>query len=73
MSRAVLAICLIVVEAWSHYALAQDPVPVETTLIAEVLEKATTPDGRQLQRLAPAGVITQGDVVYYTVKIRNPT
>ena len=53
------------------YALAQDSVPVTTTLVAEVLAPASASDGKQLRELVPAGVITQGDVVYYTVKIRN--
>lgn len=71
--RIFMTICFVVSAAWSHYALAQDSVPVETTLIAEVIENIETGDGRQVQRLVPAGVITQGNVVHYTVKVRNPT
>ena len=68
-----MAICFVVAFALTHYALAEDPVPVETALKAEVLEKFESNDGRQSQRLVPARVITQGDVVYYTLQIRNPT
>lgn len=57
----------------SDYTRAQDPVPVETTLSAEVLETSIGSDGKPMQRLVPANVINQGDVVYYTLKIRNPT
>lgn len=57
----------------SSYALAENEVPVETKLIAEVLETIETPEGKQVQRLVPAQKITQGQVVYYTVQIRNPT
>ena len=66
-------VCFVIANALPHYALAQDSVPVETTLKAEVLEKIQLSDGRQSQRLIPAAVITQGDVVYYTVHVRNPT
>jgi len=72
MYRLFVAICSVVAAVPSHYALAQDSVPVETTLVAEVLEKANSSDGKQVRKLAPAGVITQGEVVYYTVRIRNP-
>lgn len=76
ISRAIygllVTICSVVSGMPSQYALAQDSVPVETTLSAEVLEKASPNDARQARRLVPAGVITQGDVVFYTVKIRNP-
>lgn len=71
--RVVTTICLIAATVPPHYALAQDAVPVETTLVAEVMENVELPDGRQSKRLAPAQVIAQGDVVYYTVQIRNPS
>ena len=32
-----------------------------------------TPDGRETQRFLPATLLTQGQVVYYTVRIHNPT
>jgi uncharacterized repeat protein (TIGR01451 family) len=67
------AICCVTAMVLPHYALGQDSVPVETTLVAEVLEKVPGIDGKPLQRLIPARVVSQGDVIYYTVKIRNPT
>lgn len=63
----------VLIATLSVYALAENEVPVETTLIAEVLETFETPDGKQAQRLVPAKVVKQGQVVYYTVQIRNPT
>jgi uncharacterized repeat protein (TIGR01451 family) len=68
-----LAICCIGASMLPQYALGQDSVPVETTLFAEVLEKVPGVDGKPLQRLVPAGLISQGDVIYYTLKIRTPT
>jgi uncharacterized repeat protein (TIGR01451 family) len=51
--------------------------PVQTTLIAEVRPDNTHGDahgdGRRAQRLIPAAVVSQGQVVFYTVQIRNPT
>lgn len=73
MKRIIFCVFIVVATACSHYALAQEPVPVETALSAEVLEKIDLGDGRQSQRLVPAQTIAQGDVVYYTVKIRNPS
>ena len=54
-------------------AIADEPSPVQTTLVAEVRESSETRDGRRTQRLVPAVVINQGQVVFYTVQIRNPT
>lgn len=63
----------VVIALCSPYASAQDPVPVLTALIAEIRENYDSGEGKQAQRLVPAAVITQGEVVYYTVQIRNPT
>jgi uncharacterized repeat protein (TIGR01451 family) len=73
MKHTWIKVCFVAASVLPHYALAQDSVPVETTLKAEVLEKIELSNGRQSQRLTPAAVITQGDVVYYTVHVRNPT
>lgn len=54
-------------------ALADEPSPVETTLVAEVRETLETSDGRRIQRYVPAAVVDQGQVVFYTVQVRNPT
>jgi uncharacterized repeat protein (TIGR01451 family) len=53
--------------------LADEPSPVETTLVAEVREALDTNDGRRIQRYIPAAVVNQGQVVFYTVQVRNPT
>ncbi len=63
----------VVFALWSQYAFAQDPVPIQTVLIAEIRETYDVGEGKQSQRLVPATVVNQGDVVYYTVQIRNPT
>jgi uncharacterized repeat protein (TIGR01451 family) len=63
----------VIIVLWCQYALAQDPVPVQTSLIAEVRETFQLPDGKVAQRLVPASVLDQGEVVFYTVQIRNST
>lgn len=40
--------------------------------MAEVRETARTPEG-EVHRFLPATLLTQGQVVYYTVRIHNPT
>jgi uncharacterized repeat protein (TIGR01451 family) len=52
---------------------AAEPVQVETTLLAEVRETVQTASGQQIQRLVAAKALSQGQVVYYTVSIHNPT
>lgn len=46
---------------------------VQTTLTAEVREPYVAEDGKQGRRFVSAGVVAQGDTVFYTVQIRNPT
>jgi uncharacterized repeat protein (TIGR01451 family) len=64
---------------FGSHALADEPVaehepsPVQTALLAEVRENFELNDGRRAQRLVPAAVVNQGQVVFYTVQIRNPT
>lgn len=49
-----------------------DPVAIETETVAAVLGTRTLPDGTRMKEWLPATDIRQGQVVYYTVKIRNP-
>jgi len=46
---------------------------VEVQLLAEVRTSALGPDNAPIARFAPATTLSQGEVVYYTVRIRNPT
>jgi uncharacterized repeat protein (TIGR01451 family) len=46
---------------------------VQTTLIAEVREAYVAGNGKPAFRFVPAGVVAQGDTVFYTLQIRNPT
>lgn len=46
---------------------------VVTELVAEVRESIRTPAGLETHRFLPATLLTQGQVVYYTVRIQNPT
>jgi uncharacterized repeat protein (TIGR01451 family) len=46
---------------------------VVTQLIAEVRETMHTPEGAETYRFVPATLLSQGQVVYYTVRIQNPT
>lgn len=53
-------------------ALAED-VDVQTELIAEVREPVGQPPDRLTYRYVPATVLAQGQVVFYTLRITNPT
>lgn len=50
---------------------AQDIVQIETELIAEVRVDDVAGPNPSPARYAPATLVTQGQVVYYTVRIRN--
>jgi uncharacterized repeat protein (TIGR01451 family) len=52
---------------------AQDNNDVETELIAEVRVEFTSGPHKGVARFVPANVLSQGEVVYYTVRIKNPT
>jgi uncharacterized repeat protein (TIGR01451 family) len=51
---------------------ASEAVELRTQLIAEVREPIAA-SGRQFHRMVPAKLLSQGEVVYYTVRITNPT
>lgn len=57
----------------STVVTAQDIQQVETELIAEVRAEIESGPYRGLARFVPATVLSQGEVVYYTLKIKNPT
>jgi len=67
---------LVLVSVWlttlATVALASEAVELRTQLVAEVRE-STGPAARPTFRLVPAGRLSQGQVVYYTVRITNPT
>lgn len=65
--RSALALML----AFSGALAADEDVTVQTELIAEVREAARTGGERDTVRLVPATVLSQGQVVYYTVRIVN--
>jgi uncharacterized repeat protein (TIGR01451 family) len=68
------AICLLLVVVLSPVLIAADePGSIQTTLVAELLDSIETSDGRRVQRFIPATVVSQGQVVFYTVQVRNPT
>jgi uncharacterized repeat protein (TIGR01451 family) len=54
-------------------ARADEPVEVATELIAEVRETLGSTTDRPTYRMVPAKVLAQGQVVYYTLRISNPT
>jgi uncharacterized repeat protein (TIGR01451 family) len=54
------------------WAPADDAIQVETQLIAEVRELTDVASGRERYHFIPATVLSQGQVVYYTVRITNP-
>jgi uncharacterized repeat protein (TIGR01451 family) len=53
-------------------AAADEAVPVETELVAEVREGVDIARGREVYRFVPATTLAQGQVIYYTLRIRNP-
>lgn len=52
---------------------AQDKEEVHTELIAEVRVESMDASNRRTARFVPATVLSQGEVVYYTLRIRNPS
>lgn len=46
---------------------------VEVQLLAEVKVSSPGPDNKPIAHFAPAGTLSQGEIVYYSVRIRNPT
>lgn len=52
---------------------ADETVSVETELVAEVRENVSPAAGREAYRFVPAKLLTQGQIVYYTLRITNPT
>lgn len=67
---------LVLIAAWlttfATLAVASEAVELRTQLMAEVRESAGTAE-RPTFRLVPASRLSQGQVVYYTVRITNPT
>lgn len=63
---------LAIMTTFATEALAAEAVELRTQLVAEVRESLNGPD-RTLQRLVPALRLSQGQVVYYTLRITNPT
>ena len=54
-------------------ARADEQSEVATELVAEVRENVSTTPGREVYRYAPARLLEQGQVVYYTLRITNQT
>jgi uncharacterized repeat protein (TIGR01451 family) len=46
---------------------------VETTLIAEIRVESATDSGRASVRFAPAHALKEGQELFYTLRIRNPS
>jgi uncharacterized repeat protein (TIGR01451 family) len=68
--RAALVLMLAVMFAPGGAPAADEDVGVETELIAEVRETVRVGEGETV-RFVPAKVLSQGQVVYYTVRILN--
>jgi uncharacterized repeat protein (TIGR01451 family) len=59
--------------AISMHVTAQDMEEVQTELIAEVRIESRDAANQPVIRFAPATVLSQGETVYYTLRIHNPT
>jgi uncharacterized repeat protein (TIGR01451 family) len=67
-----LVLVLVSMTTFATMAWATEAVELRTQLLAEVRESAGTQE-RPTFRMLPATRLAQGQVVYYTVKITNPT
>lgn len=67
-----LGLILAIMTTLATRAWAAEAVELRTQLIAEVRESLNSQE-RQTYRMAPAKRLSQGQVVYYTVRITNPT
>lgn len=67
-----LSLFIAVMTTFATGVLATEAVELRTQLVAEVRETLNAPD-RQIHRLVPATTLSQGQVIYYTVRITNPT
>jgi uncharacterized repeat protein (TIGR01451 family) len=67
-----LVLVLVSMTTLATVAWATEAVELRTQLVAEVRESAGTKE-RPTFRLVPATKLAQGQVVYYTVRITNPT
>jgi uncharacterized repeat protein (TIGR01451 family) len=59
--------------AMPWWACVAQQVAVETELVAEIRQPVRSPQGAMGYRFVAATVVPQGEVVYYTVKVRNPS
>lgn len=48
------------------------PLPIEVTTSASIMESHPGVEGRQTPRFVPATDISEGEVVHYTLTVRNP-
>jgi uncharacterized repeat protein (TIGR01451 family) len=67
-----LVLALVSMTTFATLARATEAVELRTQLVAEVRESAGTQE-RPTFRMVPATQLAQGQVVYYTVRITNPT
>ena len=63
---------LAIMTTFATGAMASEAVELRTQLIAEVRETLNAQE-RPVHRMVPASRLSQGQVVYYTVRITNPT
>jgi uncharacterized repeat protein (TIGR01451 family) len=71
-TQSMLVTLLLLLQGGACAVAGEDRVEVETDVVAEVRLSVTTPGGQETFRFVPATILAQGDVVYYTVRIRNP-
>jgi uncharacterized repeat protein (TIGR01451 family) len=73
LTRFCVAVAALFAAGFLSCAAAQEPVEIQTELVAEVRENVSTTPGREVYRFVPARLLEQGQVVYYTVRITNQT
>jgi uncharacterized repeat protein (TIGR01451 family) len=67
-----LVLVIVWLTTFASLAMATEPVELRTELVAEVRESVAAAE-RPTFRMVPATRLSQGQVVYYTVRITNPT
>lgn len=64
-----VALCMLCLQRMTAAQATDEP---QVVLVAEVREEMEVAPGRRVARLVPAGVLHQGQEIFYTVRIRNP-
>lgn len=71
--RRIAAVLAIAILAGAASAQEQQTAAVETTLVAQIRSESTVGGGRTAAHFSPALALKEGQELFYTVRIRNPS